>query len=141
MVGDTKKLRKFWILKLLIIIDFDYLLYIFECFTLPRSKQLRKTFVKCQNTNTASIWPCHHCAVSLSRVVGLCLSHNGAQTIAKVGTTSLRIQQRPKLVMKQFPVDLTLVAFRLFGHSCRKFSHFYCQKEWPQGHWLTRPVG
>ena len=37
--------------------------------------------------------------------------------------------------------NLTLVAFRLFGHSCRKFSHFCCQKEWPQDHWLTRPIG
>ena len=33
--------------------------------------------------------------ILLSRV-GLCLSHNGAQTIAKVGTTYFRIQQRPK---------------------------------------------
>ena len=48
-----------------------------------------------QNTNTVSICLCHHCAVSLSRE-GLCLSHNGAQTIKKLGTTFLRIQQRPK---------------------------------------------
>ena len=48
-----------------------------------------------QTTNTTSICLCHHCAVSLSRE-GLCLSHNGAQTITKLGTTFLRIQQRPK---------------------------------------------
>ena len=50
-----------------------------------------------QNTNTVSICLCHHCAVSLSRE-GLCLSHNGAQTITKLGTTFLRIQQRPKFL-------------------------------------------
>ena len=61
-----------------------------------------------KNTNTASIWPCHHCAVSLSRV-GLCLSHNGVQTIAKVGTTFLRIQQRPKYLASSVKFGRTIM--------------------------------